>query len=695
VSKAWGWNVSKRQVVTRRRFIRMTAAAGATSLVVACLPQTPGASPEPSATVTTAERFPLGKVEGGEVVLDATKVPKQFKEAPELAALVQQGKLPPVADRIGQDPLVIRPVHGIGKYGGTLRRAFLSVSDGTAFRFAGGPDSLLYWDHAGTKVIPNVARAFELSSDGKVLTIQLRHGMKWSDGVPFTADDIMFWYQDMYLNRQVITSPSSTMQINGKDVVIERVDQLTIRFVSPEPNYLLPQVLASFGDLGGMSNRGDRGLGGIAPKHYLSKFHPKYTAQADVDRLVADARFPSWRTFFLAKSDWLINTELPVLTPWRTTVPSNNPTTFVMERNPYSIWVDTEGNQLPYIGTLNHTFAQNLEVVAVRAVGGELDFQDRHMDVAKLATLIDGQQRGGYKVHLDPSQDGLGIALNLAYEEDKEVGDLLRTADFRRALSLGIDRPAINETFFLGTGVLSSAAPTDDNRYFPGSEWRSKWSTLDLAQANGLLDKLGYTQKDSEGYRQRKDGKGRLRLDYQAAFRFTDFPAIGEMVKEQWKKIGIDLSVGTGQTTLLQERILANQLQMTGNITSSEDVFLQPDTIMPSSLTGFAAIIGAPYARWWRSGGREGKEPFKEMKELIQLYQRGYVAPEKERIEIGKEMFRLHVDQVFSIGFIVGGLSSYGLRYAKTNIGNMPARIVNTTTIRTTMNALPMTFYYK
>jgi peptide/nickel transport system substrate-binding protein len=681
----------------RRELLKLSAATGGAMILSACVPPDgarPSPSPSAAETQATAGRFPLGKLEGAELILDQAKFPTSFKEAPELAALVQQGKLPKVADRIGQDPIVLKPVHQIGKYGGTLRKTFIGASDGTAFRFAAGPDSLLYFDWQWTKVIPNIARSFEVSADGKTLTVQLRRGMKWSDGAPFTTDDVMFWYEDMYQNKQLVATPSAELLINGKPVVIQRVDQYTLRFVSPDPNYLLPERLSTGGDLGGQTSAGSRGLGLMAPKHYLSKLHPKYTPQAEIDKLVADGKFSGWATFFKAKNDWLLNTELPVLAPWKTTRAMSDPNLFVLERNPYSAWVDTDGNQLPYIGTISHVIAQNTEVVALKATSGEIDFQDRTLDVSKLAVLIDGQQRAGYKLHLDPEQGGLGIALNLAYEADPEIGTLLRAVEFRRALSLSIDRQQINDSFFLGTGTVSAPLGGDDNKYFPGKEWRTKWATLDVAQANTLLDGLGYTQKDADGYRLRKDGKGRVRLDFLAVNRLADFPQVAEMIKTQWRRIGLDLAIETTTATLALDRIGANTAQMVGNNQGSEDVFLTPDFTVPGG-RGFSALMGSPYAQWWRSGGAQGKEPFASLKQLMQLWDRGYSAPERERIAIGKEINQLYVDQVFGIGLISQGLTSYGLRYAKTNIGNMPGRIVNAIGIRTTMNAHPMTFYFK
>ena len=177
--------------------------------------------------------------------------------------------------------------------------------------------------------------------------------------------------------------------------------------------------------------------------------------------------------------------------------------------------MDTAGNQLPYIDKVVLTLAENLEVINLRAIAGEYDFQARHLDLGKLPVFIENQQKGGYKLHLDPGDYGgdMIIKFNLSYEADPEIAKWMNTADFRRALALGIDRDQINETFWLGTGTPSSVVPVDSNKYNPGPEYRKLWATLDVKKANEMLDKIGLAKKDAEGYRLRTDGKGRLRIE--------------------------------------------------------------------------------------------------------------------------------------------------------------------------------------
>ena len=120
----------------------------------------------------------VGKLESPVIVTDPAKWPKPVGEAPQLAALVKAGKLPPVAQRVPLEPLLLQPLRTIGTYGGTWRRGFLGPGDRENGNRIRSGDKLLFWNAAGTEILPSVAKGFELSQDGKRTTLFLRKGMK-------------------------------------------------------------------------------------------------------------------------------------------------------------------------------------------------------------------------------------------------------------------------------------------------------------------------------------------------------------------------------------------------------------------------------------------------------------------------------------------------------------------------------------
>jgi peptide/nickel transport system substrate-binding protein len=640
----------------------------------------------------------IGKLEGPDVITDPAKFPTKFNESPQLAELVKAGKLPPVQERIGQDPLVIKPVHEIGKYGGTWRRAFTGPADfWNGYRCCAGPDHVLFWDYTGDKILPNIARGWEMQDGGRTLVLHLRRGMKWSDGQPYTADDFIFWYEDMYQNRELVPTPSAAMMINGQPGEIVKVDAHTVMYKFPEPYYLLPDVLAGSTPLGGQAQQGLYGMGGYAPAHYLKQYHPKYVSKEDLDKKVKDAKFDNWVALFKFKNDWALNPELPVLSPWKTVTPINNPT-WVLERNPYSIWVDIAGNQLPYIDRVVLTLAENLEVLNLRAMAGELDFQARHLDLGKVPVFLENQQRGGYKLYLDPGDYGgdMIIKFNLSYEADPEIAKWMNTVDFRRALSLGIDRDQINETFWLGTGTPSTVVPADNNKYNPGPQYRTLWATLDVKKANDMLDKIGLDKKDAEGYRLRTDGKGRLRPEITTlGGQFLQFTQIAEMIREQWKKIGIDLVVQEVERSLAIKRGAANEQQLSAwNNDGSEHLFTFPTHVFPYTVDNLSAS-GPLYARWFQSAGTQGKEPPARLREQMEKWRKAFGVPEEERVKLGKEVWQIAAEEVYAIGVIGMGAASMGVRIAKTNMGNVPSRQYNSPDAKTPSISRPVTFFWK
>ena len=640
----------------------------------------------------------IGKLEGPEVIVDPGQFPKTFKEAPQLAEFVKAGKLPPVAERIGQDPLVIKPVHEHGKYGGVWRRGFTGPADfWNGLHSVSGPDHILFWDYTGYKAVPNIARGWELSDGGRTTTIFLRRGMKWSDGHPFTADDFLFWYEDMYKNKDLNPTPSLFLSINGKPGEVEKVDTHTVRFRFADPYPIFPEMLAGATPIGGgHSLRGREGMGGYAPAHYLKQFHPKYTSKEELDKKVKEAKFDRWGLLFLAKNSWSLNPELPVVTPWKTVTPGNT-TVWTLERNPYSIWVDTAGNQLPYIDKAIFTLAESEEILNLRAVAGEYDNQLFHLSILKVPVFLEHEQRGKYKVSLHPGDYGgdLIIKFNMTYDKDPEIAKWFHNRDFRRALAIAINREQINEIFWLGTSAPRSVVPIESNPYFPGPEYRTMWATYDPQQANAMLDAIGLDKKDAEGYRLRSDGQGRLRLIMTVpGAAHAPFDQFVEPVKQHWKDVGIYLDIEVVERSLAITRGTANETQLSAwNNDGTEHPWTFPFHLVWLNITT-GAPGGPEYARWFHSGGKEGKEPTGRIREMMDLWVKGMGVSEEDRITLGKRIWQIAAEDVYIIGIVGPGAAS-GVRVAKTNMGNLPGRMYISPDGKAESISRPVTYFYK
>lgn len=644
----------------------------------------------------------IGKLEGPEILRDVKAYPKTFKEAPMLAEKVKAGKLPAVAKRLPEPSqlFVVKPLKETGKYGGNWRRAFTGPADHENANRINSADKILTFDYTGAKIIPCLARDWKVSDDGKTTTIFLRKGAKWSDGKPLTANDFMFWYEDIYLNKNIVPTPFFEFQIDGKDGKMKKIDDYTIAFEFPEPYaFFVYQLAGSTGIGAGFATRGGfQNFGGAyAPAHYLKQFLPKYSSEEAVNKKAKDLGFDNWVSLLKNRYSWALNNEVPVMTPWKTVSPINTPT-WSMERNPYFWAVDDKGNQLPYIDKITLTLAENTEVANLRAIAGEYDIQERHMHLAKLPVFLENAKKGNYTVHLDPGFNGSDVAIHIgnAYEADPEISKLLKNKDFRHALALGIDRDQLNEAFWLGVGTAGSVAPSPDTIYSPGPEWNKKWGVLDLKQANELLDKLDLTKKDSEGYRLRTDGKGRLRLEMiTVGGQFVPYTQVGEMVKQQWKKIGIDVDVKELERNLAFTRDSSNENQMiTWANDGSEMLFLFPRHALP--VDAAESHMGMAYAKWYASKGTAGKKPDDpELLRAYDLFRAAFGMKEEDRIKNGKELWKIIVEQTWSIGTVGQSPAFMGVRIVKNNMGNVPERQVNAQHARTPHSSMPITFFFK
>jgi peptide/nickel transport system substrate-binding protein len=523
--------------------------------------------------------------------------------------------------------------------------------------------------------------------------------MKWSDGAPFTADDFVFWFEDIYSNREIVPTGIADMSPAGKPGKIIKVDEATVEFQFEVPYFLLREMLAGDTLIGGGMSVGmyqNRSFGCYAPTHYLKQFLPKYSSEDDVNKMARAQGFENWVRMLNNKKDWNLNTDLPVLGPFKTVKPINTPT-WVMERNPFYYAVDTDGNQLPYINQVIMTLAEDLEVLNLRAMAGQYDMQERHIDIAKLPVILENRDRGGYDVHLDLAFNGSDttIHFNQSYTADPEIAKWLTNADFRRALSLAIDRDQLNQTFWLGLGKPGSTAPAESMPQCPGKEWLSKWSTLDLAQANKMLDALGLTKKDGDGYRLRTDNGQRLRLEVQTVRAFLPWPQQMEMVAQHWRRAGIYAEVKEMERVLAFTRTQNNEHHIhVWTNGGTELLYLFPRHAIPVDPT--EAFMGPEFAKWFSSNGRLGREPTDpNLKRIYELFRSASGQKDDERNKTAQEIWKILVDQQYSIGTVGQSPALMGVRLASRKLGNIPSRACIAQHCRTPGSSRPETFFYK
>ena len=229
------------------------------------------------------------------------------KEAPMLAERVKAGKLPALEKRLPAKPLVLKPLSEAGVYGGTMQRgqADPGRNDLDYAAWAG----LVEWSPTTPpKPQPGLAESWEIENDGKVYVFHLRQGVKWSDGQEFSTDDLMFVYQYFWDNGSLDGFPS-WLAPGGQKAKWTAPDKYTLRMEFAAPNGLLLQNLCFIGAAQAV----------LQPKHYLSKFHPKFTDAAKLKALLKQHRQDTWENLYQAMRDKWKNPERPVLGAWKLT----------------------------------------------------------------------------------------------------------------------------------------------------------------------------------------------------------------------------------------------------------------------------------------------------------------------------------------------------------------------------------------
>ncbi len=611
--------------ISRREFMRVSALTAAGVVVVAC-----GADGGPAA----ADEAPAAEEPAAEAA--APEAPaSQYNEAPMLAEMVANGQLPPVDERLPLNPLVITPEEEIGDYGGIWNRLATSAGDNQLGGKVGG-EHLVRYNKDGSQINPNVFESWEVSSDGTTYTFHLREGMRWSDGEPYTANDILFYYEDVLLNEDLTPNFPSWLKLSGEPVVIEKLDDYTLQFKFAAPYALFINVLGSL--------RGDHFARYCA--HYLKQFHVKYVEKDEMDAMIKDAGVEHWYQVFGTKPDPRRNPDTPSYLPWNLSTPSHSDP-LVADRNPFYWKVDPEGNQLPYIDSIHWSLVDGKDQLNLRAIQGEVDMQLRHITFDNVPLFMENREKGNYRVMLWQRGQVTDTVLHLNHtNKDPVLREIVQDKRFRYALSLGINRADIIEAVYLGQAEPNQVSPTKTSPVY----WEPQAKNLiehDPDRANAYLDEIGLTERDDDGYRLRPDGE-RLSIVFEYAAVFGAWGDIAELLTGDWEELGIELISTEIDRSLLGQRLSANEIDLAVWTGSGEfNPFIEPRSFVP--LVPNVAL--RQYAYWWESGGKEGVEPKGDILRALELWEeiKITVDVEKQRT-LFRQILELNKENLWQIG---------------------------------------------
>ncbi|MEO1018759.1 MAG: ABC transporter substrate-binding protein, partial [Pseudomonadota bacterium] len=573
-----------------------------------------------------------------------------YQQAPSLDARVQAGELAPVDERLPDNPEIIEPYESVGVYGGTIKRGLVGGNDHNNILRIIGPQGLVRWNLDYTVVIPNLAESWEVNEDGTEYTFYLRPGTRWSDGTPFTTDDVMFFVDDLLNHGEFYKGAvPRAFAAGGEPMTAEKIDDHTVRFKFTTPYGGFLQQLAT--------PLGQHPV--LWAKHYCSQFHPDYNE--NLQPLLDQYQASDWIDLFYQRcGDIEIpprwgNSERPVLDPWVITEPyTGGAVRVVLERNPYFWQVDTEGNQLPYVDRLAFDLHQSAEGLVLAAIGGDIDLQSRHIDApANRPVFFENAENGGYEIYNIVPEDAIstGIFLNLTHK-DPVIRELFNAKDFRIALSLGIDRDEIIQLVYFGQGEPWQTSPLPNHALY-NEQLAKQHTEYDPAKANEMLDSIGLTEKGSDGIRLLSDGR-RLSLEVDV------IPALNpertdvmELVAQQWRDIGVELRLNAMDRTLFFERDTSNEHEISvWGVASGLNPELDARGIIP--IHNHGSRFGIPWAQWYLSGGEQGEEPPQDMKERLELLdQHAKTIDPQQRREIFAEILQRSAD-----GFEVFGVST-------------------------------------
>ena len=617
----------------------------------------PSEYPEPQLIVGSREvqKLPLDQI-------IAYKALDSYSEPDWISDLVAEGALPPVEERLPLEPYVVLKsgmAEGIGVYGGVWRDFSACPTEGfnrgagqsagwfgiEAAAFASllksGP---IYRRSDSLEPLPFLARSWEWSEDGYELTMNLLEGAKWSDGHPFTTQDILFTWEDMIVDSNV-QSPkgASAWMFDGEMTQLEVIDDYTFKFVFPVafPVQSLFQM--------------DEGDFHVSPSHILKPLHPKYNES--MDYLDFEASMPPDQT--------------PVVLGPFVPVEYITDELMILRRNPYFWGVDEAGNQLPYLDEVVFEKGPSGVGRTLSTLAGSAD----HSNLENPSTFIETLKRAEeddahFYVEWGPETLGFSIKLNLSTslgvndDRDAAVRELFRDVRFRKAFSFALDREGISQSILRGPFLRGWAGGL-----FPGSSYFDL-STVAYYNNNpeaaaALLADLGFEDTDGDGTlnwpTDRLASGENLVLALVTSEDAEETQTVGDAAVTLLGDLGVQINVRPLNSAARREMQEAGEWEL--KVDRDSQVYAVPFTRCTDL---------APLTREFNFH-REGAEPRELLdfeQELVDIVNAFCAEPDTNvRLEQMAEYNRIVTDNVYFVGVFVG---RYGLASAK-RFNNVPA----------------------
>jgi peptide/nickel transport system substrate-binding protein len=572
-----------------------------------------------------------------------------------------EGDLPPVEERLPEEPMVVQPYDEIGGYGGRARWISLGPESGNSeFLSARHVNIVRFLDDMKT-IVPNVAKSYEWNDDFTEITFVLRKGHKWSDGQPFTVDDMLFWYDDIMLNEELYPEVPSYFVYGGEPMQMEKIDDLTVKihFAAPAQGFTIMMARSYFQPW--------------RPKHFYVDKHLKYNP--DVAKTAEAEGYADWVEYFFSWfGQWQDAVHRYGVPKLESHILVEETTEYkVFAANPYYYKVDTVGNQLPYIDEQYQSYAPDKELIELKIINGEVDQKAQSLQIASLPLYKEHEEDGNYSIQMPPGADNGRIYTFNCTSQDPVLREIFQNPKFSQAMSLAMDREEINQVLCFGLCEPRQGIPVHPTVSFAKPEWFTYMTEYDPEQANALLDEIGLDQRDADGWRLRPDGE-RLVI-FNVYLLQTGNVALHELTKEYWEDVGVKVELKEVSSEAYRTMVSSNEhdvASFTSGMTIEPALFSNPFRLYPPfGDRALEPLCGAEWFDYWASDGASGTKPDDDTLALFDLTDqwRSSVPGTEEYERLGREIVEIHRDHFWLVGTIS---DSPAVTIVHNRLGNTP-----------------------